>query len=163
MGSEDRVREQAAPSWVRHLVVPVDGSPASRQGLELAADVARRTGSRVTVVHVRHLPAGISLSPASTRGAIEVTLEEMEAGVRAAVADVLGEAGVDWNLVLRSGSPGEEILQVVKDLGVDLVIIGSKPHGTVHDVLLGSTSVYLAKHSPVPVLIARSQPEDLAG
>lgn len=117
----------------------------------------------MTVVYVRHLPAGFSLSPASTRGAIEVTLEEMESDVRAAVSDALGEAGVDWNLVVRSGSPGEQILQAIKELGVDLVIIGSKPHGAVHDVLLGSTSVYLAKHSPVPVLIARSQPEDPAG
>jgi nucleotide-binding universal stress UspA family protein len=156
MDSAGPVREEASASWVRHVVVPADSSPASRQGLALAADVARRTGARVTVVHVRHVPVGTSMSPASMSGPVAETLNEMEAEVRAAAAEVLD--GVRWDLVVRSGSPGEQILEAVKDLGGNLVIIGSKRHSSIHNVLLGSTSAYLAAHSPVPVLVARPQP-----
>ncbi len=158
MGSEGTIREEAAPSWVRHVVVPADSSPASLQGLALAADVARRTGARVTVVHVRHVPAGTNLSGA-VRGPIEETLNEIEAEVGAAAAEVLDGAGVSWDLVVRSGSPGEQVLEALKEVGGDLVIIGSKRHSSVHNVLLGSTTAYLAAHSPVPVLVARSEQE----
>jgi nucleotide-binding universal stress UspA family protein len=160
MDSAGPVREEASPSWVRHVVVPADGSSASRQGLALAADVARRTGAGVTVVYVRHVPAGTSMSPASMSGPVAETLNEVEAEVRAAAAEVLD--GVRWDLVVRSGSPGEQILEAVKDLGGNLVIIGSKRHSSIHNVLLGSTSAYLAAHSPVPVLVARHQPGDSA-
>ena len=159
MGSRGGSREDTAPSWVRHVVVPADSSPASLHGLALAADIARRTGARVTVVHVRHLPGGTSLSPASTRGPIAETLNEIEAEVRAAAAAVLESADVSWDLVVRSGSPGEQVLEAVKEGGGDLIIIGSKRHSSIHNVLLGSTSAYLAAHSPVPVLVARPQQE----
>ncbi len=155
MGSEGTIREEAAPSWVRHVVVPADSSPASLQGLALAADIARRTGARVTVVHVRHLPAGTSLSPGAIAGPVAETLNEVEAEVREAVAKVLD--GVSWELVVRSGSPGEQVLEALKELGGDLIIIGSNRHSSVRNVLLGSTSAYLAAHSPVPVLVARPE------
>jgi nucleotide-binding universal stress UspA family protein len=111
----------------------------------------------VTVVHVRHVPAGTSLSGGAVDGALVQTLNEMEADVRAAAHDVLDKAGVRWELVVRTGSPGEQVLEAVKELGANLVIVGSKRHGSVHNVLLGSTSVFLASHSPVPVLVARPQ------
>jgi nucleotide-binding universal stress UspA family protein len=158
MATDPGIHEEAAPSWVRHIVVPADGSPASLQGLTLAADVARRTGARVTVVHVRHLPAGSNLSGGTEGAALVETLNEMEADVRAAAHEVLDKAGVRWDLIVRSGSPGEQVLVAVKELGANLVIVGSKRHSSVHNVLLGSTSVFLASHSPVPVLVARPEP-----
>jgi nucleotide-binding universal stress UspA family protein len=68
------------PSLVRDLAVAVDGSPASREGLRLAADLARRTGAWVTVVHVRHAPA-LEEMGAEAGG---ISLEETLAGVEQA-------------------------------------------------------------------------------
>ena len=57
--------------------------------------------------------------------------------------------------MVRSGSPGHEIIEAAGELGVDLIIVGSKPHSTLHNLVLGSTSQYLVAHSPVNVLVAR--------
>jgi nucleotide-binding universal stress UspA family protein len=154
VGSDAAINQEATPSWVRHVVVPADGSEASLHGLALAADVARRTGARVTVLFVRHEPAGTGQSQGSTGGSVEEALEEMEAEVRAAAARAF-HRGVSWDLLVRSGSPGEQVLEAVKDTGANLVIIGSDRHSPVHNVLLGSTTAYLTSHSPVPVLVAR--------
>jgi len=154
MYSEDAFHGHAAPSWIRHLVVAVDGSPASRDGLALAAEVAERTAGHLTVVHVRHVPAGANLSSLVVEQVVR-TQDELEAEVRAVTFEALGARGISWDLVVRAGSPGEEVLKVVKELGADMVVVGSNRHSYLHNVLLGSTSGYLASHSPVPVLVAR--------
>ncbi|MDQ6898937.1 MAG: universal stress protein [Candidatus Dormibacteraeota bacterium] len=104
MDSGGAIREEGAPSWVGHVVVPADSSPASLQGLALAADVARRTGARVTVVHIRHVPAGANLSPGSIGGPVVETLNEMEPR-RAVAAEVLDGAGVSWEFVIGLAVP----------------------------------------------------------
>jgi nucleotide-binding universal stress UspA family protein len=116
---------------IHHLAVAVDSSPASRRGLELAADVSRRRGAHVTVVHVRHLPAGTGLDFGLAQGEMAVTLDEVESEVRRLAAEVLDGRGIEWDMQVREGSPGVEVL--------------------------GSTTAYLTSHSPVPVLVARHQ------
>jgi nucleotide-binding universal stress UspA family protein len=120
---------------VGHVVVPADSSPASLQGLALAADVARRTGARVTVVHIRHVPAGANLSPGSIGGPVVETLNEMEAEARSRRRGA-GRARRQLGVRRWSGSPGEHVLEAVKEVGGNLVIIGSKRHSSVHNVLL---------------------------
>ena len=154
MYSQGAFHGNATPSRIRHLVVAVDGSPASRDGLALAAEVAERTGAHLTVVHVRHVPAGASLSSLTAEQVVR-TQDELEAEVRTTAREALGAGRSSWDLVVRAGSPGEEVLRVVKELGADLVVVVSNRHGHLHNVLLGSTSAYLASHSPVPVLVAR--------
>ena len=154
MYSQDAFHGNATPSRIRHLVVAVDGSPASRDGLALAAEVAERTGAHLTVVHVRHVPAGASLSSLTAEQVVR-TQDELEAEVRTTAREALGAGRSSWDLVVRAGSPGEEVLRVVKALGANLVVVVSNRHGYLHNVLIGSTSAYLAWHSPVPVLVAR--------
>lgn len=155
MPPDGQLQPEAAPSWVRHILVPADSSPASQEGLALAAEVAHRTGARVTVVFVRHVPAGTFAAPTAVGGEIAQTLDDVEVEVRRSAARVLDRTGIHWDLLVRSGSPGEEVLQAVKEVGANLVIIGSSRHSGVHNVLFGSTTVHVTAHSPVPVLVAR--------
>jgi nucleotide-binding universal stress UspA family protein len=142
-------------SLVRDLAVAVDGSPPSREGLRLAADIAHRTGARVTVVHIRHAPALEEMGAEAGAISLEETLAGVEQAVRQDAVDILGEASAGWRFVVRTGSPGREIIEAARELGVDLIIVGSKPHSTLHNLVLGSTAQYLVAHSPVRVLVAR--------
>ena len=142
-------------SLVRDLAVAVDGSPASLEGLRLAADIAHRTGARVTAVHIRHAPALEEMGAEAGGISLEETLAGVEQGVRQDAVDILGEPTAGWRFVVRTGSPGREIIQAARELEVDLIIVGSKPHSTLHNLVLGSTAQYLVAHSPVRVLVAR--------
>jgi nucleotide-binding universal stress UspA family protein len=66
--------------------------------------------------------------------------------------------GVGWEFIVRDGSPGEEIVEVVKEIGADLVVVGSNRHSSLHNLILGSTAAHLTAHSPAPVLVMRSHP-----
>jgi nucleotide-binding universal stress UspA family protein len=140
---------------IHHLVVAVDASPASRRGLELAADLSRRRGARVTVVHVRHQPAGAGLDFGLAQGEVLAMLDEVEAEVRGLAAAVMGPRGIQWDMLVREGSPGVEVLGAVEDLEADMIVVGSNRHSSLHNLVLGSTTAYLTTHSPVPVLVAR--------
>jgi hypothetical protein len=78
MSKEETVRETVGPSWLKQVVVAADASPASNEGLNLAADIARRTGTRLAVVHVRHALAGSLIGPGLAIGVISETLDELE-------------------------------------------------------------------------------------
>lgn len=143
-------------SWIRRVVVAADGSPASDRGLEQVADLAHRLGAKVVVVFVRHVPATALLGNGMAQPSMLEALDEQEAEVRQAVIRLVGSTGVAWELVVRAGSPGEEIVKVVEATGADLLVVGSNRHSSIHNLLLGSTAAYLATHSRAPVLVMRS-------
>jgi nucleotide-binding universal stress UspA family protein len=153
MSTEETVRETFGPSWLKQVVVAADASAASNEGLNLAADIARRTGARLAVVHVRHAPAGSMIGPGVAIAAISETLDELEALTRAAATERL--EGTDWELVVRTGSPGEEILIFAESVDADMIVVGSNRHSSVHNLVLGSTSAYLTSHSRSAVLVVR--------
>jgi nucleotide-binding universal stress UspA family protein len=86
-------------------------------------------------------------------------MEEQESEVRQEVLRIVGGTGLTWELVVRVGSPGEEIVKVADESGADLVVVGSNRHSSLHNLLLGSTAAYLATHSRVPVLVTRPKAE----
>jgi nucleotide-binding universal stress UspA family protein len=143
--------------WIKRIVVAADGSPASSRGLEQVADLAHRVGAKVVVVYVRHLPATALMAPDIADPTMVQTLDDQEAGVRQEAVRALGGTGVDWEMVVRAGSPGEEIVQVADESGADLVVVGSNRHSSLHNLFLGSTAAYLAAHSQAPVLVMRSK------
>jgi nucleotide-binding universal stress UspA family protein len=148
----------AGPSWIKRIVVAADGSPASVLGLEQATDLAARIGAKVVVVHVRHVPALAMAGPYTGGGAATMldSLDEVESEVRQQAVRILGGSGVTWEFVVRSGSAGEEIVNVVSESGADILVVGSNRHSSLHNLVLGSTAAYLTAHSPVPVLVMRA-------
>lgn len=68
------------------------------------------------------------------------------------------EAVADYRVLV--GKPSEVLLAEQKRLGADLIVLGSHGHGTVGEVLLGSTAHRVAQRSPVPVLLVPVPQED---
>ncbi len=141
--------------WISRIMVAADGSPASRHGLEQAANFAPGIGASVTVVFVRHLPTAALVAPGVTNQPVLESLDEQESVVRREAVRILGGTGVDWDFVVRDGSPGEELVKAVAETGADLVVVGSNRHSSLHNLFLGSTAAYLTAHSPAPVLVMR--------
>jgi len=52
---------------------------------------------------------------------------------------------------VRYGDPSEELAQIGE--GLDLLVVGSRSYGPVDRLFSGSTSNYLARHTPCPLLV----------
>ena len=146
----------------QRIMVPVDGSKTSTQGLEEALKIARLSGGRVCLVNVVDefsIAVGMEgqavYNPALVRSLVEAGQRVLDDGLARAVA---GGIQADQNLVesLR-GRVSDEIVDRAKAWGADLIVVGTHGRRGVGRVLLGSDAEQIVRTSPVPVLLVRGR------
>jgi nucleotide-binding universal stress UspA family protein len=138
---------------MKRILVAVDGSDSSLKAARMAADVALRFGAKLTLCHV--VPK--LLLPPDVYG---LTIAEVEREHRAyadrlletAVAN-LDEPGLDVSTTVLFGSPAEAIAEEAVAPDIGMIVIGSRGHGAVARVFLGSVSDRLVHISSKPVLV----------
>ncbi len=70
-------------------------------------------------------------------------------------ADAKEQTFVTDEVLIESGSPAELIVQTAKEQNCDLIVMGTHGHSAIADVLIGSTAKWVARQSPIPVLVIR--------
>ena len=66
-----------------------------------------------------------------------------------------GEGFSTDEIIVERGNPVEEIINQSKKLNCDLIVMGTHGHGTLEDVMLGSTARRVIRRSKIPVLVVR--------
>ena len=138
-----------------------DGSPGAEEAAALTLGMRWPSGSVVRVVAVLELwaslvpsvplsPAGLVTSPeidARLHDHLEREVEQVVGRLKAAHLDADG-------VVLR-GRPATVIVEEAERFSADLIVAGSRGHGLIATLVLGSVSAELVDHAPCPVLVAR--------
>ena len=138
---------------IQHVLVATDFGPASERALESAAEIAVQFDAKLTVLHVLEppypYPVGVSIPLPTTPldGFTPVRLQELDA----TVASVRPQRP-DAQGVLRYGSPWTEVVAAAKELGADLIVIGSHGRRGLPHWLLGSVAERVVRMASVPVL-----------
>ena len=81
--------------------------------------------------------------------------EVLEAFSEKVHADASEQTSVTDEILIKSGTPAEVIVETAQEKNCDLIVMGTYGHGTFTDVLVGSTAKWVIKNSPIPVLIVR--------
>jgi nucleotide-binding universal stress UspA family protein len=84
----------------------------------------------------------------------EAEARRLRAAVAHAEAD-LARTGARIEGFLVHGRPGSSIADEAGAMAADLVVVGSRGHGRIATMLLGSTASEIVDHAPCPVLVAR--------
>ena len=147
----------AAPSeGFLHIVVGYDGSPPASRALDAAVSLLHGRTGRIEVVWVAHLSSTVMMS-AGAIAEMESSFSELEPELRAQAAGQLDDRGLDWGFVWLQGIIADELIAVANGVReahpgrTVVIVVGSSSHVT-HRVV-GSVTVSLARHSPVPVVI----------
>jgi nucleotide-binding universal stress UspA family protein len=69
----------------------------------------------------------------------------------------LRQAGIDATALLIQGPIVETTLKEAERLKAEMLIVGSHGYGAVYDLLVGSISRGILKHSKIPVLVVPVQ------
>jgi nucleotide-binding universal stress UspA family protein len=131
------------------IVWATDGSELADAALPLAKDLVQQTGAKLVVVHVDELMGGRAAGYP-----VEVNEDQLQAKVRACVED-LRRDGIDAELRLATvtaGGAAHVIADLARDAGADLIVTGTRGHGALAGLLLGSVTHRLLHISPCPVL-----------
>lgn len=140
-----------------HVVVGVDGSPASYEALRWAVRHARLIGATVDAVAAYEVPGAVGWSAP----AVDADFDEAQA--RLALDDeiqkVLVQVGdVPMKQHLIRGSAAKVLIGA--SVGAELLVVGSRGRGGFVSLLLGSVSQQCATHASCPVVIVRPQTDD---
>lgn len=139
------------PAPIRHVVAATDFSEPADLGLAWAARVARTHGAKLTLAHAVAPPMPVADFAAPP---LHVD-QELRASAEKRLAEALGRAdleGVDAETALRDGTPSQAVLDLVEELGADLLVVGTRGLTGFQHLLLGSTAERIVQKSPAPVL-----------
>lgn len=148
---------------MERIVAAVDGSVPSLKAVDLAAGLAGKYDAELILVTVARefspvidaeLEAYARLEHIDTLGS-EIGLAAAEtvlAGARL-TARAQGATRIATNSAF--GDPAEQIIALAKERQADLIVIGSRGHGQLAGLLLGSVAQKVLAHASCPVLVMR--------
>lgn len=143
-------------------LLAIDGSTESALGLETAASFAWPTGSEVLVLTVLPSEADWYGGPWGGVAVAYIPADDSREELRAERAALLVEAaarlrqrGLAVTTRLTEGRAASIIVDIAREIGADLIVVGARGHGAIEAALLGSVSAEVVDQAPCAVLVAR--------
>jgi nucleotide-binding universal stress UspA family protein len=142
------------------VLVASDGSPTASGAIDLVDGIDWPPGTTIRALYVTPTRSAVFGGPWPAAALVQA--DDLEAQLRRygervihAAADRLERPGRTVLTAIRAGRPGSVIVKAASDMQADLLVVGSRGHGTIETMLLGSVSAEIVDHAPVPVLVAR--------
>jgi nucleotide-binding universal stress UspA family protein len=144
--------------WQRmeRILVATDGSLSAADAIGFAVDFAAPRHAELVFVHVvPTLDVVSSGALDDVPSAVPHEPTEHDRALLEAAATLAAEQGVHATTVLLGGSTADEIVAHADSSGADLIVIGSRGHGSVATALLGSVALRVLHTARQPVLVIR--------
>lgn len=145
----------------KNILLATDGSPASATAAQLAVDLARSNGARLTALYVVDPYPYLGVGEANPMGfqAYMSAAYEHAAQAHRKIAELCKQGGQPVDVQLRRAEDmhaSDGILQAAAEEGADLIVVGSHGRTGLSRLMLGSIAAKVVAQSPIPVLVARS-------
>ena len=158
---------------MKNILVPIDYSDATRAVIDVVRELAKGLNAEVHLVHVKDITAQAS---AGAMGYGVFGMPDMVsvssgpvAGIETRPAPVaadqtpqrkltdwqknLAASGLKATLREPTGPVVEQILREADARDADLIVMGTHGHGAMYNLLVGSVTEGVLKHSTRPVLL----------
>lgn len=144
----------------KHILIATDGSAASEHAAKLAVGLARTHGAKLTAVYVAdpYPYVGIGeINPMGFQAYMDVAHDQ--ASRAHAVVDALCKQEIPAIALqvrmVEDVAPAAGIVQSAKEVGADLIVLGSHGRSGIARLMLGSVADRVVHESTIPVLITR--------
>jgi nucleotide-binding universal stress UspA family protein len=140
------------------ILVPIDGAAAAHRALAHALRIVdKRQDALIILINVQSAEmldvsdiSGV-VSAADDR---ELAVRRSAQALREAVA-MCRRAGVRFETHQELGPIGETIDRLVRQLKADQIVMGTRGHGAMHHLLLGSVAATVVELASVPVTLVK--------
>jgi nucleotide-binding universal stress UspA family protein len=141
---------------MKTILVPTDFSPHSEKALGVAERLAKLTDGKIHLLHCYQInpggisPYGIALPEKfgrEVRDAAKKKIEDLEKRVAA--------EGIEVSVHLTSRFPSQAVSDLAKEIGADLIVMGTRGATGLKHILLGSVAERTLRIAPCPVLTVK--------
>lgn len=145
------------------VLLAIDGSQSADRARDLVAALPWPRDSHIRIVAVLEHRAQLYGAPwiaVTSTDADELEQQAVytaDTALDAAERDI-ARPGRRVERILLRGRPASEIVDEARAFEPDLVVVGSRGHGPIESMLLGSVSAEVVDHAPCPVLVVRDAP-----
>lgn len=145
-------------SLPKRIVIATDFSPGAAEAERVALAWAERLGAELHWAHgVEHLPAA---TPPRAAPLVTSYVERAERQCREGLEGALERSrarGVTAEQHRVDAPAARGVVELAGKLSADCVIVGSRGHGRLQSLLLGSVAERIARNAPCRVLVVRGE------
>jgi glycine betaine transporter len=144
----------------KNILVPTDLSAHAEVALDYACELASKLGATIHLVNVIGIPAlGVpELGLAVTSSLLDSMISDNQKALEALAARKRGTATIG-QILMKTGDARDSIDQTAKEIGADLIVMGTHGRRGVSRALLGSVAETVVRTAPCPVLTVRIHEE----
>ncbi len=141
---------------MKMIVCAFDGSDNAMKAAQSAAELARKFDARLALVYVVEPYAPpVDLPGISFVDWVEPHRKAATRLLEDAASQLLKDFGVAASSEVRVGNPANEIVTCAQEHGADLIVVGSRGHGAMKRLLMGSVADRVVHLSHGPVFVVR--------
>jgi universal stress protein A len=154
----NHIVDKGATMLPKVILVPTDLSESAEEALDYACELARTLGAKLHLLNVIAVPVvGVpELGMALTSTMIDTMIKDNQSALDQLAARKAHLADIAPTL-LRTGDARDVINQTAKEIGADLIVVGTHGRRGVTRVLLGSVAETVVRTAPCPVLTVRME------
>jgi nucleotide-binding universal stress UspA family protein len=147
----------------RDILVAFDGSPQSERAMAVATDLALAANARLTVITSAPRIPSVAYAGAAGYG-VAALGRSVEAAAERALARRIQRVPneICVTKIFTEQPIRGAIMNRIERGDHDLVVVGSRDRGPIRCALFGSVSRYVARHSPIPVLVVHGASQERA-
>lgn len=128
----------------KRILIATDGSEFSEEAVRRALALAKENNAQVTAVCVVY---------AVRTWALKDSIRQEAEKFLAQAQELAQQEGIFLRTRIEEGYPFEKIIEVAKELGSDLIVMGSHGHTGIGKIFLGSVTERVIGGAPCPVLV----------
>lgn len=151
---------------MKKILVPTDFSKPAQIAVDVATDIAKKANGQLILLHVVEEASGTSFN---ITGEVDVSggwedklftmklIERSKKQMARLFEEVKGR-GVKVAQELRLGTAFHGMRDIISEQKVDLVVMGSAGHTKLEEMIIGTNTEKVVRHSKCPVLTVHKKP-----
>lgn len=147
---------------MKKILVPIDFSASSENASRLAGRIAKKSDSEVHLLHLVELPSGIIDMASGSNFSIPESMLYLRK-VKEQIDNFKSEFFNKKTPIthsIRFQNPHQGIQEYAQKIDADLIVMGSKGHSPLEEILIGSNTEKVVRTSKTPVLVVKKDDDN---
>ncbi|EDP71847.1 universal stress protein [Flavobacteriales bacterium ALC-1] len=143
---------------MKRIIVPIDFSEHSEFALEAASNLAKKYGAELIVLHMLELSNAILTASSDSLNEEAVFYLKLAEQKFETFLDKPYLEGIEVTPIVKHFKVWSEVNEVANEHDANLIVMGSHGASGIKEVLVGSNTEKVVRHSDIPVLVIKHNP-----